>query len=200
MSYKGTYTLHSFSGPWTPATRAYPALRWLEAYTNNVMSLGFASPYHDWYAPDGVYINGDGKIVRGGEAIWRWAGEDIFGTFSGISVQHDKTRVRLIESAGEAYYDDDEVRGVAPMDADVITYEHLIEFEFKDERLRNGGKVVVRRMMEWIVGKGQDGKGEEGLQCWQGKVCWDTDVLKKEVRRRMESFATTEEKKKGGLD
>lgn len=51
----------------------------------------------------------------------------------------------------------------------------------------SGPGIPVRRAMSWVLGPAQvKGQGTDGLQWYEGRVWWDTQVLTNENRRRQD--------------
>ncbi|KAI0259668.1 hypothetical protein BC834DRAFT_904921 [Gloeopeniophorella convolvens] len=194
----------SHRGKWSAASRAHPALRFLEQYTNMVRDcdLGSHGPSSRWYAPSAVFYNGDGVVYQGGEHIWTWM-HDLFGPFERLGAQIEESRARVLEGVvtlkpgvGVLAEDGDEpgqdgegVSDPSIKKGDLVIYEHVIVFYPRDEALRGEG-IPVRRMMEFVVGEPEEaGQGTSERQFWRGKVWWDTVVLARELAERRRKAA-----------
>jgi len=57
--------------------------------------------------------------------------------------------------------------------------------------------IPVRRTIEFVSGPAEvEGQGTDGLQYYEGKTFWDTNVLMKELARRAESLPPTDPESK----
>lgn len=174
-----TTLIFTHRGALGPTTRSVPALAFFEKYVNHVQAIDLAGPFSDFYAPSAVFFNGDGKIYRGGNAIWEWM-KDLFGPFERLDFDHEVIRVLPFD-------DDDDTTGRSKDKWRILT-EHVMTAYLKGELAGQG--IPLRRDMSWVVGPSEEeGTGTDGLQWFEGKVWWDTAVLGQEVDRRQKALA-----------
>ncbi|KAJ2976657.1 hypothetical protein NQ176_g4816 [Zarea fungicola] len=164
-------------GHWDSSTREIPALAFIEKYANTVDSLDLtAYPFHDWYAPDSVFYNGDGISYRGGNAIWSWM-KGLFSPFT--AVHHQVECIRLFHEQVDFQN--------AKIDAETIILETSTVFTVKGLEPRDQ-PIVVPRLLQFTVGASQvAGQGTDGMQIFVAKAWWDTAVLQKEILARKEA-------------
>lgn len=156
------------------STRSVPALAFYEKYANHVRAIELSRPFSDFYVPSAIFFNGDGKIYHGGNTIWKWM-KDLFSPFERLEFEHEVIRVLPLE-------DDDDPKGSSKERWRIFT-EHVMIAFLKGELAGEG--IPVRRAMSWVVGPSKEEETvTDGLQWFEGKVWWDTAVVRREVNRR----------------
>lgn len=174
-------SVFSQHGSWNAATRAIPALRFLEVYTKKVDAIDITGPFHNWYAPSARFYNSNGTVYNGGQEIWSWIG-GLFGPF--VSVYHDNKIIRLFPAS--------EMEAASDRDANWIMIDTETAFNMSG-KLAGSDPIVVPRFLMFLVGKSEvEGQGTDGLQILEAKVWWDTAVVQQEFIRRQLKLSSEE--------
>lgn len=189
LSTTRTHTpLLTHTGPFTASPQQNPTLAFYQKYTHAIENIDLATMYPDWYALNSTFYNGNGTFYIGGPSIKTWI-EGLFGPFSHIEINHHSHRVFSYESS-PAVGDEggnnaqDAINQVVCGDkCSRLLTEHDMVFFLKGNL--SGPGIPVRRAMSWVLGPAQvEGQGTDGLQWYEGRVWWDTQVLTKEIGRR----------------
>lgn len=73
------------AGTWSSITRAHPAMKRMENYTNEAIdgrAWTTSTPFSEWLHPDFLLEKSDGTILHGGEKVWSQSLSEIYGPFT----------------------------------------------------------------------------------------------------------------------
>jgi hypothetical protein len=156
-------------GEWNEESRKIPALNFFEKYDAVVKSCDFSGPYHDWFAPSANFYVNTGRTYLGGSDIWKWMkSPELFGPYAKVNPDN---RISTVILGGHA-------------NGDRLIHQQDMVFYPREGNLKNVG-IPVRRTIEFISGPSEtEGQGTDGLQYYEGKTFWDTNVLTAELARR----------------
>lgn len=182
-----TVLLLTHTGPFNAQSRENPTLAFYEKYVEDIKNINLSTMYPDWYALECTFYNSDGTFYRGGPAIKTWI-EGLFGSLSHIGINHHAHRVLPYEASpavgDEGVGDPQDITNQASKrKCTRLLTEHDMVFYLKGNL--SGPGISVRRTMSWVLGPAQvEGQGTDGLQWYEGRVWWDTNVLTKEIAKR----------------
>lgn len=180
----------TFSGSFSPTTRKIPALLFIEKYSVKVDSLDLSTPYSAWYAHKAIFYNSDGKIYRGGEAIWNWM-RGLFGP-QFRALHHQVYSIRMMDPTV------DELVEVGLSEGDGASVK-WVQLEVDTVFWLSGPgeeKVVARRMLAFLVGTSKQlypgaqeeaqkqEEGTDGHWILMAKAWWDSTELARKLAAR----------------
>lgn len=174
-------------GAFNAKSRENATLEFYEKYVEDIQNINLSTMYPKWYALNCTFYNSDGIFYRGGPTIKTWI-EGLFGSLSSIEVKHHSHRVIPYEASSavgdEGVGNPQDVANQASRDkCSRLLTEHDMIFYLKGDL--SGPGISVRRAMSWVLGPAQvDGQGTDGLQWYEGRVWWDSNVLTKEIAKR----------------
>lgn len=190
---------HFHRGPFDESTRKIPALRFFEAYLDMAQDLAriaASDTFLEWFSPSAAVIDRDGYVWRSPKTILGGM-QKILG-WAKMRVEHKETKllsgvvllrpgIGVVDiadgfSGEKAVEFKNEVAG--DIRGDIILCEHVVYFTPKLPDGSQGKEIGVSRMIEFINGPAEvSGQGTYGRQHWKGKVWWDSDVLKSEMKK-----------------
>lgn len=174
-----------FDGSFSPLTREYPILVFIEKYRDKVDSLDLSGPYSAYYAPGAVFHNCDGKVYNGGSAIWTWMCELFGSRFRGL--RHDINVIRVVDPTPKELAQVG-LGGAEGAHAKWVQLETDTKFWLRDNGEGEGDLVVEKRMLTFLVGRssteglgsevgGQMPVGTNGFWILGAKAWWDSREL-----------------------
>jgi hypothetical protein len=196
-------SFHFHRGPLGEATRAIPGLRFFEAYLSMVPDLeklAAADTFTEWFSPSSSFVDRDGYVWRSPSGIF--AGMQKTFRWAKMRVEHNETKVlagvvllrpgvgvlEVLEAFGEGQAARFKDKREKDLIGDLLLCEHTVYFTPLLPDGSMGKEVGVSRTIEFYDGPAEvEGQGTYGRQHWYGKVWFDIDGLKTEVKRMVEA-------------
>jgi hypothetical protein len=190
-------------GPFNETTQNNPAFRFFEAYlemAQDLKKIAASDSFVEWYSPSSSFVDRDGYVWKSPNGIL--AGMQKVLGWTNMRVEHNETKllsgvvllrpgvgvVDVIESFGGEQSTTFQGQREGDVIGDILLCEHTVSFT---PLLRNGSigkEISISRMIEFYDGPSEvEGQGTYGRQHWYGKVWWDTDVLKAEMKKMAEA-------------
>ncbi|KZV91740.1 hypothetical protein EXIGLDRAFT_719045 [Exidia glandulosa HHB12029] len=156
-----TITTFVHYGALDEAALKHPALTFYATYSKTFGEPNFFQnvSFDQFYADDAIQYDTDGKVIRGGRAIWAGYEE----LYKPVGQKHD-TKSWIIVS-----------------DSEKGTHEIHVEMISTFQAPGRSDTLAIPRIFIYTVGKADEGKGTFGFQHRQIKSFWDKGELEKYV-------------------
>ncbi|KAL6807057.1 hypothetical protein GGI42DRAFT_351685 [Trichoderma sp. SZMC 28013] len=165
-------------GSWDSSTRAFPALKFMEQYMEAIDTQNLSAPYHKWFTQTCHMTDADGFQTETGEASWTRA-RAIFQNWK--AAKHEYHNIRLVPATNSEC--------PTAKEGEWVMMQVTTSFWPNDPALAAGPPIRVRRYLAFLAVKSDDeNQGTDGYQIGEGRVWWDTDVVKAELARRRQQI------------
>jgi hypothetical protein len=168
-----TGTIFRYNGHWGSETRQNRALRFIEAYGNDVTG-DLALPYSPtkFYAPSCTFADTTNVQYHGAVAIKEWM-QQLFSPF-------DK-----VEFIGLSFLVIDESNTEENCSKYTVNAEFMAYYYFKGDP----EPILAPRLFVFTIADSETEDGFDNLQNVDVKLYWDTALVKDERRRRLQAAA-----------